>query len=253
MRITTKITALIGMFALLLVGVAAFSFVQGWYDREQEARIDNAFEIAVLSANMSQAVERAVSSVDGVLLAQEDTDSRKAITELQGALGAVAAFKTDLFAIVGDYMSEAERAQLAAEVAEFVDYQTDTVNMAVKVSRKAAIVQIDDESTVANRASMLAVVKKLSDSTLASARDERAAAAAARQRRTVLVAVISLFTVLAGVMFGGYICEIHIRKPLDRLRKGVLDLAGGRLDVTFDDFPTQRRDRRDGRRRGQLP
>ena len=235
MRITTKITALIGMFALLLVGVAAFSFVQGWCDRAQEARIDNAFEIAVLSANMSQAVERAVSSVDGVLLAQDDTDAHKAVTELQGALGAVNAFKTDLFAIVGDYLSEAERARLAAQVAEFVDYQTDTVNLAIKVSRKAAIVQIGDESTVANRVSMLAVVKKLSDATLASARDGRAAAAAAGQRRTVLVAVISLFTVLAGVSFGGYICEIHIRKPLDRLRKGVLDLAGGRLDVTFDD------------------
>jgi hypothetical protein len=40
----------------MLGAVAAFSFVQGWLDREQEARIDNAFEIANLSANISQAV-----------------------------------------------------------------------------------------------------------------------------------------------------------------------------------------------------
>jgi methyl-accepting chemotaxis protein len=240
MRLTTKVFAIIGMFALLLAGVAAVSFVEGWLDRAQEARIDNAFEIAVSSSNISQAVERAAASVDGVLLADDDNASRKAVAELQATLGAIGAFRNDLFDRVGDRMTEAEKARLSAAIAEFVDYQTDTVNLALKLSRKAAIVQINDESTAANRKSMLAAVKTLSDATLAGARAERAAATDARRRRTALIAALSLVAVLAGLIFGGYICEIHIRKPLDRLRRGVLDLAGGRLDVAFDD--SRRRD-----------
>ena len=236
MRLTTKIAAIIAMFAILLGAVSAFSFVQGWIDREQEARIDNAFEIAVLASNISQSVERAVASVDSVLLAEDDAASREATTELQGALGAIKAFKDNLFGIVRDRLSDAEKSRLAAQIAEFVDYQTDTVNLSVRVSRKAAIVQINDESTVANRKSMLAVVTKLSNQTLRDARAERAAVAEARQRRTILIAVVSLATVLIGSLFGGYVCEAHIRKPLDRLREGILGLAAGRLDVDFEDL-----------------
>ncbi|MBB4200062.1 hypothetical protein CCR94_04490 [Rhodoblastus sphagnicola] len=240
MRLTTKISAIIGMFAVILVAVAASPFVQGKLDRDQELRIDNAFEIAVLASNISQSVERAVASVDSVLLADDDANSRQATTELQGALGAIQAFKTDLFAIVGERLSEAEKARLSARIAEFVDYQTDTMTLSVKVSRKAAIVQINDESTVANRKSMLAAVKKLSDETMASARAERLAAEAARQRRVMTIAAISALTALLGVLFGGYVCEIHIRRPLDRLRKGVLNLAAGDLNLDLKD--SRRRD-----------
>jgi HAMP domain-containing protein len=173
--------------------------------------------------------------VDGVLLADDDANSRRATTELQGSLGAIQAFKGDLFAIVGERLSEADKARLSAQIAEFVDYQSDTVNLSVKVSRKAAIVQINDESTAANRKSMLAVVKKLSDETLASARAERLAAEAARQRRAMTIAAVSGLTVLFGVLFGGYVCEIQIRRPLDRLRRGVLNLAAGDLHLDFKD------------------
>ncbi|MCW2286203.1 methyl-accepting chemotaxis protein [Rhodoblastus acidophilus] len=235
MRLITKIAAIIGVFALLLVLVSGFSFVQGWIDRDQEARIDNAFEIAVLAANISQSVDRAVASVDGVLLTEDETESRKAIAELQGALGAIKALKTELFASVGARLSDAEKAKLSAQITEFVDYQTDTVNLATKVSRKAAIVQIDDDATVANRKAMLTTVKTLSDQTLTEARAERVAVSAGRQRRAVLIAALSLLTVVLGVAFGVYVCEIHIRRPLDRLRNGVLNLAAGKLDVEFKD------------------
>ncbi len=233
--IATKIAGVVGLFAFLAAGLSIFSVYQSRVEQDQQRGAERAYQVAMAAQSLALSVEHATADADAILIA-EDVDSAKAKSViLRDDLGEVDRRRRNLLQDLGNRMPDAEKTQLSLRIDEFIAYQADTARLCIQVSPKAAIIQADDEPTVANRRKMLRDVNRLSEDMLETVRATRAQAEAAQGRRILLLETVPAFVIAIGLFLAWFITRRSIWMPLERLCRCVQALASDRLDVALPD------------------
>ena len=205
------VVALLGALALLL---SLFAFWQSRVGADQKNNLEAAYDFALRARGLAQSVQRAAIVANDVLSSNESAEVQRKLATLQRALDGLREADEALRSRAGDRMTEAQKTKLALAVQEFVAYQNDTVQLGLTISPKAALVQANDESTVANRERMVADMEAFVRGTLESLSDDRRADEARRRRDEALTLIVPGVATLLAILAAIWVVETQIRGPL---------------------------------------
>jgi methyl-accepting chemotaxis protein len=181
-----------------------------------------------------------VVQATAVYTAGDTAEARMRLSALQEALAEVEQARAPFLVALDGQLTPERKRRLDLAVKEFLAYQTDTAEMGLTISPKAALIQATDEATVKNRERMVAEINRVGREVLAHLGTHRSASAEAERRATLTLLVAPAIALVLGLVAATWIIATQVRKPLDRLRAAMRDLAAERLDGTVP-F-TRRRD-----------
>jgi len=125
-----------------------------------------------------------------------------------------------------------KRRRLDLAVKEFVAYQTETAELGLAVSPRAALIQASDEATVKNRERMVAEISALGRDVLARLDEQRDAAAQAQRKAFITLIAAPAAALILALLAAFWIIRTQIQRPLHRLQATMQALADDRLDET---------------------
>jgi diguanylate cyclase (GGDEF)-like protein len=216
-RIIITLTASLVSAALLW----ALASTLGEIEQQQTGSIAAAYEVALEADALARDVQGAVAQELAVIVADDVQSARAKSIRLQEDLREVARRRSALLAKIGAGMTDFDKIQLSLRIDEFIAYQADTARLCLQVSPKAAMIQANDEATVANREKMLADVYRLSRQMLASVGTTRAAAEGARRLRVFMLKTVPA----AVIIIGGLVAVALLRRRRARQQKKRYDVA----------------------------
>lgn len=242
MRITLghKLTGVVGLLGLVAVGISGFALRQAEGERERAAATEATWNASLQAKTLAQAIEHAVVQATAIYIATDTEEAKTRLSALQGALAEVEQARGPFLAAMEAQLTPERKRKLDLGVKEFIAYQTDTAEMGLTLSPKAALIQATDEATVRNRERMVAEIGALGRETLARLDAERAAAEEARRWTILMLLAVPSVALVLGLLAAFWIISTQVRRPLHRLRATMMALGADRLDeaVPF----TRRRD-----------
>lgn len=228
MRLTLghKLTGVVGLLGLVAIGISAFALRQAEGERRQAVATEATWNASLQAKTLAQAIEHAVVQATAIYIATDIDEAKTRFSALQEALTAVEQARGPFLAAMDEQVSAERKRKLDLAVKEFIAYQTDTAEMGLTLSPKAALIQ----ATVKNRERMVAEIGTLGRETLARLDAERAAAEEARRWTTLMLLAVPAVALILGLLAAFWIISTQVRRPLHRLRATMLALGAGRLD-----------------------
>ena len=238
--LSLKLVSVIVLLGGIAAGISAFALYEAAERQHWSERTEAVWNAGLQASGLARAIEHTVVQATALYTAADTEEARGRLAALQGALAEVERLRGPFLAAMEGHLPAAEERRLDLAVKEFVAYQTDTAELGLTVSPKAALIQGTDEATVANRERMVARINDLGRTVLATLDAQRQATAEARDRATLALIAGPALAIGLGLVAALWIVITQIREPLNRLRQAMQDLAAGRLDgvVPF----TSRRD-----------
>ncbi len=240
LSLRSKLISVVVLLGAIAAAISAFAIHQAAERERWAARADAVWNAGLKAGELARAIEHSVVEAMSAYT-ETDADVAKArLTALKAALAAVDRSRAAFLDAMGDRLPASEARRLDLGVKEFSAYQSDTAELGLTVSLKAALIQATDEATVKNRERMLARINELGRGALASLDAERAAAATAQLRATLALVLVPAVAIVLGLAASYAIVVTQVQRPLHRLEGAMRRLAGGDLDA---DIPfTGRRD-----------
>ncbi|MBY0253301.1 MAG: methyl-accepting chemotaxis protein [Methylobacterium organophilum] len=234
MRITLgrKLAAVIGLLSLVAAGISAFALVQAEEERQRNTATEAIWNAGLQARTLAQAIEHAVVQATAIYTAEDKDEAKGRLSALQAALADVERARAPFLAAMETELSPERRRKLDLAVTEFIAYQTDTAELGLTVSPKAALIQATDEATVKNRERMVAQIDALGRDVLARLDAQRATAAQARRRATLTLLAVPAAALGVALLVAFWIVGTQIQRPLRRLQSVMQALAADRLDET---------------------
>lgn len=225
-----KLSAVIGLLALVASGIAAFAIRQSNWEQERAAATDRIWNAGLQAGALGQAIEHAVVQATALYTADDTTEARTRLSALHDALATVEQVRGPFLEAMEDQLPADRRRRFDLFVKEFIAYQTDTAELGLTVSPKAALIQATDEATVKNRERMVAEIGILGREVLSRLNARRAADAADRRRSRITLVVVPAAALALGLLAAIWIILTQVRRPLHRLKDGMTALAANDLD-----------------------
>lgn len=241
MRITLghKLAAVIGLLALVAAGIAAFALQQAAEEQQRAAATEAVWNAGLQARTLAQAIEHAVVQATAVYTAEDTGEARSRLSALQTALAEVEQARAPFLAAIETQLAPERKRKLDLSVKEFVAYQTDTAEMGLTISPRAALIQATDEATVRNRERMVAEINALGRDVLAHLDARRIVAAEAQRRATLTLFTVPPLALGLALLVAFWIVGTQIQRPLHRLKETMQALAGDQLAGTVP-FTTRR-------------
>ena len=226
-----KLAAVVGLLGLVGAGISAFALRQAAQEQARSVVTEAYWNAGLQARGLAQAIEHAVVQGSAVYTAADTAEARTRLAALQAALAEVEAARLPFLAAMEGHLPPERRRRLDLAVKEFTAYQTETAELGLTVSPRAALIQATDEATVRNRERMVAEIGTLGREVLSRLDAQREAAA--RDRRIasltlVIVPGLALVLALAGAV---WIIRTQVERPLLRLKAAMQALAGDRLEA----------------------
>ena len=171
------------------------------------------------------------SSRISVFTSDDKAEAETKLVTLKQALTQAQKTADAFFARAGTQLSDERKTLLSLKIKEFLAYQTDTAQLGLTISPRAALVQARDEATIKNREMMIKDIKEFSQSLLARLATERSAIANAREQARLLYIIPPAIAILIGVLTSIFIARMHIQRPLARLIASTKALADAKLEA----------------------
>lgn len=225
-----KLSAVIGLLALVASGIAAFAIRQSNWEQERAAATDRIWNAGLQAGALGQAIEHAVVQATALYTADDTTEARTRLSALHDALATVEQVRGPFLEAMEDQLPADRRRRFDLFVKEFIAYQTDTAELGLTVSPKAALIQATDEATVKNRERMVAEIGILGREVLSRLNARRAADAVDRRRSRITLVVVPAVALALGLLAAIWIILTQVRRPLHRLKDGMTALAANDLD-----------------------
>ncbi|MCJ2126078.1 methyl-accepting chemotaxis protein [Methylobacterium sp. J-077] len=235
-----KLAAVVGLLGFVAIGISAFAIRQSLWEQERAAATDKIWNAGLQAGALGQAIEHAVVQATALYTAEDTAEARTRLSALQEALAAVEQVRGPFLEAMEDQLPQDRRRRFDLFVKEFVAYQTDTAELGLTISPKAALIQATDEATVKNREHMVAEIGLLGREVLARLNERRAADAADRQKARLALIAVPAVALAFGLLAAIWIIFTQVRRPLNRLKASMTALAANDLGRTIP-F-TQRRD-----------
>ncbi|MEE7463477.1 chemotaxis protein [Methylobacterium fujisawaense] len=224
-----KLSAVIGLLALVAIGIAAFAVRQSNWEQERAAATDRIWNAGLQAGALGQAIEHAVVQATALYTAEDTTEARTRLSALHDALATVEQVRVPFLEAMEDQLPADRRRRFDLFVKEFVAYQTDTAELGLTVSPRAALIQATDEATVKNRERMVAEIGILGREVLNRLNARRAADAADRRRARITLVAVPAAALAFGLLAAIWIIVSQVRRPLHRLKEGMTALAANNL------------------------
>jgi methyl-accepting chemotaxis protein len=226
-----KLAAVIGVLAIFSIASSGFAFWQSTAQREREAEIEAAWEFALQARRLAQSIDHAAVVANSVFLMDDPADIRKNLDGLRRALAEPQAAAAWFSGLPDARYPEKERKRLKLRVKEFVDYQNETIDLGIKVSPKAALIQANDEATIKDRESIVKDMERLTAETLQRLDVARAKSAEASRRAAWLLIEIPAAMIAVGVAATMWLVGAQIRRPLNKIISAMTRVGEGHLDA----------------------
>ena len=237
LTIAHKLGAVVAMLTLLALGEAAFAIWQNQLQGSENVRVENAWDFALRTRTLAQAVEHVAVVSDEVFAADDKDEVRAKLGMLKTALAGLKSEADAFDARAEGNAPSAQRSRFALNIKDFIAFQNDVAELGLTVSPKAALIEAQDEATVKSRHKMIEDMNGLVQATLQRLGAERAENA--RYAEHVKTAMI--VAPLAGVSICGslaiWVFASQIRRPLRRMIGAMQRVASGemRADIPYVD------------------
>lgn len=235
-----KLAAVMGLLALGACALSLFNDRMVLLQQARAAEMDSVWERALSAQGLALAIERTVVAATTVYTADDTEDAKAKFGALKTALAEVAQLKDVLLGRITGHVSDTDRLKLDLMLKEFLAYQTDTADLGLTISPKAALIQGTDEATVASRARMVSAITRIGKDTLLHLADERADATADIERSRMISLAASVVVILSSLGLALWLVRKEIRQPLARLGSAIDALAA--MDLARTIPLTERRD-----------
>ncbi|SFL26053.1 methyl-accepting chemotaxis protein [Methylorubrum salsuginis] len=234
MRITLghKLAVVVGLLGFVAVGISAFALSQSEQARQRAAATEAVWDAALQARTLAHAIEHAVVQATSLYTAGDTEEAKTHLAALQEALAEVEQARGPFLATADAQLTPERKRRLDLAVKEFLAYQTETAEMGLTVSPKAALIQATDEATVKNRERMVTEINRVGREVLAHLDVQRHAAAAAERQATLTLIGAPALALVIGLAAAFWIIATQVQRPLDRLRATMRDLAAARLDLS---------------------
>ena len=232
MRITLghKLAAVVGLLGLVAVGISGFALQQAALEQQRAAVTEAIWDAGLQARTLAQAIEHAVVQATAVYTAADTSEAKDRLAALQSALASVEQAHGPFLVAMDGQLSPARRRKLDLAIKEFVAYQTETAEMGLTISPKAALIQATDEATVKNRERMVFEINTLGKEVLARLDAQRAEVAQAQQRATLTLLAVPAGALTIGLLTAFWIIVTQIQQPLHRLKGSMQALAADQLE-----------------------
>ncbi|SFL97786.1 methyl-accepting chemotaxis protein [Methylobacterium pseudosasicola] len=232
-----KLAAVVGLLGFVAVGISAFAVRQSLWEQERAAATDRIWNAGLQAGALGQAIEHAVVQATALYTAADTNEARTRLSTLQEALAAVEQVRGPFLEAMEHHLAPERRRKFDLFVKEFVAYQTETAELGLTISPKAALIQATDEATVKNRERMIAEIGSLGREVLGRLNDQRAVATLEQSRAIIALIVVPAVALALGLLAAIWIIVAQVQRPLARLKSAMQALAADRLDnvVPFTD------------------
>lgn len=232
-----KLATVVGLLGLVGAGISAFALRQASEAQARAALTESFWNAGLQARSLAQAIEHAVVQATAVYTAADTVEAKARLAALQTALGEIERTRIPFLAAMESHLSVERRRRLDLAVKEFIAYQTETADLGLTVSPRAALIQASDEATVGNREHMVAEIGALGRDVLAQLDGQREAAAAAQRTGFVTLIAAPAAALILALIAAFWIIRTQIQRPLNRLKATMQALADNRLEeaVPFTD------------------
>ncbi|MEN3213497.1 HAMP domain-containing methyl-accepting chemotaxis protein [Methylorubrum populi] len=227
-----KLATVVALLGLVGAGISAFALRQASQAQARAVLTESFWEAGLQARGLAQAIEHAVVQATAVYTASDTEEAKQRLAALQTALGDVEAARGPFLAAMEGHLPPEKRRRLDLAVKEFVAYQTETADLGLSVSPRAALIQASDEATVKNRERMVAEIGALGRDVLARLDGQREAAAQAERTGFITLVAAPAAALVIALATAFWIIRTQIQRPLYRLKATMQALADDGLDVT---------------------
>ena len=228
-----KLTAVVGLLGFVAVGISAFAVRQSLWEQERAAATDKIWNAGLQAGALGQAIEHAVVQATALYTAEDTTEAHTRLSALQESLAAVEQVRIPFLEAMEGQLPPDRRRRFDLFVKEFIAYQSDTAELGLTISPKAALIQATDEATVKNREHMVKEIALLGREVLTRLNERRAIDAADRRDARVTLIVVPALALAFGLLAAIWIIITQVRRPLDRLKSNMTALAANDLGRTI--------------------
>ncbi|MGX5775785.1 methyl-accepting chemotaxis protein [Methylorubrum zatmanii] len=225
-----KLATIVGLLGLVGAGISAFALQQAAEEQARAAVTESFWDAGLQARSLSQAIEHAVVQATAVYTASDTAEAKERLAALQTALGEVEAARGPFLTAMERHLPPDRRRRLDLAVKEFVAYQTETAELGLTVSPRAALIQASDEATVKNREHMVAEIGALGRDVLARLDGQREAAASAQRMAFITLVAAPATALVLALLAAFWMIRTQIQSPLHRLKATMQALAEERLD-----------------------
>lgn len=227
-----KLATVVGLLGLVGAGISAFALRQASQEQARSALTESFWDAGLQARGLAQAIEHAVVQASAIYTASDTDEAKARLSALQTALGEVEAARGPFLTAMEGHLPPEKRRKLDLAVKEFMAYQTETAELGLTVSPRAALIQATDEATVKNRERMVREISALGRDVLARLDGQREAAAQAQHTGFVTLIAAPAAALIIALLAAFWIIRTQIQRPLHRLKATMQALADEQLDAT---------------------
>ncbi|CAO4143377.1 hypothetical protein LPLAFNJD_LOCUS1423 [Methylorubrum aminovorans] len=226
-----KLATVVGLLGLVGASISAFALRQAAQEQTRATLTESFWDAGLQARGLAQAIEHAVVQASAVYTASDTEEAKQHLSALQSALGDVEAARGPFLAAMEGHLPAEKRRRLDLSVKEFIAYQTETADLGLTLSPRAALIQASDPATVKNRERMVAEIGTLGRDVLARLDGQREAAAQAQRAGFITLIAAPAAALVMALVAAFWIIRTQIQHPLHRLKATMQALADDRLDA----------------------
>ncbi|PWB93239.1 methyl-accepting chemotaxis protein [Methylosinus sporium] len=230
--IAGKLGAVIALLGALALGLSLFAFWQSRHDAGRMDALEASYAFALQARGLAQSVQHSAIVANSVFASDSKAEIEGKLGTLRRTLDDVRAASEALLARAGGRIPNERKTRIALAVQEFVSYQNDTVELGLSISPKAALLQANDEATIANREKMVAEMEAFVRGTLDGLAAERRARESVRGRDEALTLAVPAAVTSIALIAAIWIVATQIRRPLATIARAMKRAADGDFDAT---------------------
>lgn len=235
MRITLgrKLGAVVGLLALVAGGLSALALLQARHEQDRGAHVETAWNAALQAQTLARIIEHAVVQATAVYTAEGAVEAKAKFAGLQEALKAVERQRDPFMQAVAQRLAPERQQKILLSLKEFVAYQTDTAELGMTISPKAALIQATDEATIKSRERMVAEITALGAEALAALAEEQSALQQTRQQAAIAQMIVPALALVLALGAAFWVTTTQIQRPMLRLKAILQALAQDDLDTAI--------------------
>lgn len=212
--IASKLGGVIALLGALALGLSVFAFWQSRLHARRADDLEASYAFALQARGLAQTVQHSAIVANAVFASDSKAEIEQKLGTLRRALDDLRAASEALLAQAGDRIASERKTRIALAVQEYISYQNETVELGLTISPKAALLQANDEATIANREKMVAEMEAFVRKTLDALSAEKKAQEARRGRDEALTLAVPAVLTLLALIASIWIVATQIRRPL---------------------------------------
>ncbi|OAI31457.1 chemotaxis protein [Methylosinus sp. R-45379] len=215
--IARKLGGVITLLGALALCLSLFAFWQSRLHARQANAIEADYAYVLEVRGLAQSVQHVAILANAVFSSDDKSEVQKKLGVLRRALDDLGQSADALASRAGGRMSEQQKTKLSLAIREFIAYQNDTIELGLTISPKAALVQANDEATIANRGQMIAEMDAFVGDTLGRLSANRRAEEERRPRDEALTLAVPATATALAIIVAFWIVATQIRAPLETI------------------------------------